>query len=896
MKRLVGLALLALTLAIPAMAQPSQWVLGRRGAMSSLKTKGESRPQRAVGDGLPSQRTCHTMEIDSALRARYPKLGTLDDFERDLRGAIESRRASGLMSDAVYRLPVIVHVVHNGEGIGQGSNISQAQVASQIAILNEDYRMLLGTPGHNNHPKGADVGIEFYLAAIGPDGRPLPEPGINRVNGGQAFWGHEDIQERLKPSTQWDPEKYLNIWVVRFDQQSGLLGYAQFPSLSGLDGMKPNEGSANTDGVVINYRAFGRTGAAQAPFDGGRTATHEIGHFLGLRHIWGDGDCTVDDFCDDTPEAGKPNYSCDATLNSCVGGDRDMIENYMDYTNDGCMNIFTSCQRERIRTVLERSPRRRELVRSEVETPGTKPIARFAASRQFACEGSSIVFRDESTNNPTSWDWTFFIDGEAIASFDTQNPSLTFSGGGVWDVQLIAANASGRDTMRVDNYVAIISSAPTALPFLETMEEQVVLPNWTVLNPDDDRTWSLSEDASSEIGTVSAKMDNYSLDDDPSGTIDGLISASLDLDATRFAELSFDVAYAQYEDEAELLSDTLAAFFTTDCGETWVPFWYKGGHELATSEPTEESFVPGDGEWRRERISLGFLNGRSDVHVALINYSSWGNNLYLDNILIADVDDGEAPLADFYASSELVCEGEVVAFTDASDGGPRTWRWTLPGATPSSSTEQHPRVIYEQPGSYRVTLEVTNANGSDMDVREGYIVVAERPDVVATASSTRIRMGESATLSAGGASVYFWSNGRDDAWVAGNSVTVSPITTTTYTVVGFSDDECPGIASVTVEVTDGPSSVETPSVASTALSIAPNPAIGEITLEMTLARRSSLEISICDMSGRVVTTLTDEADAGRYSRRLDVSSLSAGVYAVRVAGDGMTAMRRFVKR
>jgi PKD repeat protein len=896
MKRLARIALLALTLAAPAMAQPSSWNLGRREATSSMRTKGENRPQRGSLDGVPAQRTCTTMEVDSILRAQHPKLGTLDDFERSLRSAIEARRSSGLMSDAIYRIPIVVHVVHNGEAVGQGANISAAQVASQMAILNEDYRMIDGTPGHNNHPKGADVGIEFYLAQIGPDGHPLAEPGIDRVNGGQSFWTRDDIQEKLKPRTQWNPEKYLNIWVVKFDAQSGLLGYAQFPSLSGLDGMKPNEGSANTDGVVINYKAFGRTGAATAPFDGGRTATHEIGHWLGLRHIWGDGDCSVDDFCDDTPTAGKPNYSCDATLNSCPEGERDMIENYMDYTNDGCMNIFTSCQRERMRTVLERSPRRRELVKSEVGTPGTKPIAQFAASRQFACEGSSIVFNDQSTNSPTRWDWTFYIDGEAIAQFDTQNPSLTFTGSGVWDVQLVAANASGSDTMRIDNYVAIISSAPTALPFVEAMEDETALPGWTVLNPDDDRTWSLSNDASAGFGTTSAKMDNYSLDTDPSGTVDGLVSASIDLDASRYAELSFDIAYAEYEDATERLGDTLAIFFSTDCGESWVPFWYKGGHELATADPTEDAFVPADDEWRHERISLGFLNGRSDVHLALINLSSWGNNVYLDNIRIAADDDGAAPVADFYVASRTVCEQEIVALNDASEGSPREWHWTLPGATPSSSSEQHPRVIYEEPGTYPVTLEVTNANGSDTEVRNGYITIAPRPDVVALASTTRIRRGESATLSANGADVYFWSNGRDDEQVEGSVVTVSPQVTTTYTVIGFSDEECPGVASVTVEVLDGPSAVEMPAHVSVPMTVAPNPAIAEVVLEMNLARHSALTICVCDMSGRVVMTQEDEADAGRYARRLDVSHLPVGTYAVRVATAGSTAMQRFVKR
>jgi PKD repeat protein len=898
MKRLLLPALLALAIIAPAVAQPSSWSLARRASASvSLKTKGGERPpSRTSLDGVPLQRTCTTMEVDSILRLKYPKLGTLDDFERELHRAIDEKRASGLMSDAVYRIPIIVHVVHNGEAVGVGSNISAAQVASQIAALNEDYRMKDGTPGHNNHPKGADVGIEFYLAQIGPDGHPLPEPGIDRVNGGRAVWAKDDIQDLLKPRTQWDPEKYLNIWTVKFEESSGLLGYAQFPNLANIPGLDPNMGNAKTDGVVINYRAFGRTGAAQAPFDGGRTATHEIGHFLGLRYIWGDGDCSVDDFCDDTPDAGQPNYTCDASINSCPDGDRDMIENYMDYTNDRCMNIFTACQRERMRTVLERSPRRKGLVTSDVGTSGTKPLAHFAATRQFACEGSQITFNDQSTNSPTAWDWTFFVDGEPLAEFTDRNPTLTFTGGGVWDVQLIASNASGSDTLRIDNYIAIISSSMTPLDFGEDFEGGTALPNWITLNPDDDRSWVLSDDASANgDGTASAKMDNYSTDSDPSGTVDGLISAPFDLDASRYAELSFDLAYAEYEDETERLGDTLALFYSTDCGESWVPFWYKGGRELATASPTDASFIPTSGQWRHEKISLGFLNGRSDVHLALINLSNWGNNLYIDNLRVSE-EQSSAPRADFYVSSDAVCQGDAVAFSDASDGAPRSWSWSFPGGTPSTSAAQHPRVEYDGAGSYPVTLTVSNPNGTDSETRSGYITVSPRPEVAALASKTSIRAGESVTLSATGASVYFWSNGRDDEWVAGNVVTVAPVVTTTYMVTGFSDAACPGVASVTITVTGGPAAVEIPAHVSMPMTVAPNPASSDIVVAIDLPSVSDVAISIADMTGRVVLTLDDESASGRYERRIDVAELPAGAYAVRIATSRGTAMQRFVKR
>ncbi|MEM6629095.1 MAG: zinc metalloprotease [Bacteroidota bacterium] len=269
----------------------------------------------------------------------------------------------------IIRIPVVVHVIHNGEPVGTGPNINQAQVQSQIEVLNEDFRRKVGTNGFNDHPEGADTEIEFFLATEAPDGRRMAEPGIDRVDGGRNSWPkgpfRNPIDNSVKPQTIWPPDRYFNIWTVNFGGfvSRDLLGYAQFPSNSGLPGLNVNGGSASTDGIVVGYKYFGSSDKGNfpdlwAPFDKGRTTTHEVGHWLGLRHIWGDGDCTVDDFCTDTPNVGEPNIGCPMGARSC--GELSMIENYMDYTDDACMNVFTQDQKQRMLTVLRNSPRRRE--------------------------------------------------------------------------------------------------------------------------------------------------------------------------------------------------------------------------------------------------------------------------------------------------------------------------------------------------------------------------------------------------------------------------------------------------------------------------------------------------------------------------------------------------------
>ncbi len=323
---------------------------------------------------------CASTEYEVYLKSKNPNRFSTNDFEKWIAPKIilekkkKENESKGLRTMAVITIPVVVHIIHNGDVLGKDENIFDEQILSQIQVLNEDYRKKINTPGFNTNPVGADTEIEFALARRDPAG--VLTNGINRVNLGKESWLTSEIDAEVKPKTQWNPEKYLNIWVVKLSSTE-VLGYAQFPSASGLNGLDADEGDAVTDGVVIGYSYFGSStyfpaGTYSNFYDKGRTTSHEIGHWLGLRHIWGDGDCTVDDFCLDTPNSGQSNEGCPTNVDSCPSSPGlDMVENYMDYTDDACMNIFTNDQKTRMLTVINNSTRRAVLKTSDALMPGT---------------------------------------------------------------------------------------------------------------------------------------------------------------------------------------------------------------------------------------------------------------------------------------------------------------------------------------------------------------------------------------------------------------------------------------------------------------------------------------------------------------------------------------------
>ena len=263
---------------------------------------------------IPAQRTCGTAILPQQYETWVQSLSPQNSIKGQGQNSIQS----------IYYIPVIVHVIHNAENVNSvnassGNNLNAAQIQDQINILNKDFN---GTNADTNlipavfKPFLGKFQMYFCLAVVNPTGGVIAEPGIDRINRVTKGWTASPystnyVDGTIKPNSIWNPNFYMNIWVC--GMSGGILGYATFPvpGTSGLAGLTGSFGSATTDGVVILNTAFGSIGtaASNAPYNKGRTVTHEVGHWMGLRHIWGDGNCATD-YCNDTPIAQTSNFNC----------------------------------------------------------------------------------------------------------------------------------------------------------------------------------------------------------------------------------------------------------------------------------------------------------------------------------------------------------------------------------------------------------------------------------------------------------------------------------------------------------------------------------------------------------------------------------------------------------
>lgn len=610
-----------------------------------------------VGFASRAQDRCGTVEYSEKLQQQKASESTRQ-FEEWMRSKQLKRakdRGTHREQTATYQVPVVVHVIHNGEAEGTGTNISDAQIISQIDVLNKDYKRLnadaVNTPAMFL-PFAGVFDIEFVLAKRDPEG--LATIGIVREQGSQTSWTMRDNYE-LKETSYWPAEDYLNIWVCNI---TDYLGYAQFP-ISGLSGLENSSTNALTDGVVIAYRAFGSSddGAfdLDPDYNKGRTATHEIGHFFGLRHIWGDdaGACGGNgDYVADTPDQSSSTSGCVTSRTTCSNSN--MIMNYMDYTDDECMNLFTEDQVNRMITVIENSIRRESLLSSHaLEDPitvandgGIKSIVTPSLTQCSSTITPTVEIKNYGNNTITSIRVRLRVNSVIVESKDftvsldpLESETLTFTsrniGTGSVNVQFeVLQTNGGTDNGTYNNTESIQAFVPQAItvPFTEIFSSTPA--SWRIQNPDGLIAWA-NITAPNASPTNKAMYMNFYDYEDAEGEIDVLITPSIDLSSVPAAMLNFDVAYARYQSS----TDGLRVYVLTNCNQNVYDgtlIYNKSGSALSTASSTTSVFVPEDAsEWRTETISLQSFVGNPNVQLAFVGYNDFGNNVYVDNVGIS---------------------------------------------------------------------------------------------------------------------------------------------------------------------------------------------------------------------------------------------------------------------
>jgi hypothetical protein len=591
-----------------------------------------------------AQHRCGTVEYMKLLRQQKKIKQTDTQFEDWLlKRKLEQLRQfrTEQSHGGPYEIPVVVHVIHNGDAVGVDENISSAQINSQLNVINNDFKRLnadaVNTPAAFQ-PLAGSIDITFVLARSDPNG--LPTTGIVRLNGGQSSWSMFAEEAEYKALSYWPSEDYLNIWVIK--SASTLIGYAQFPVSDDIPGLEEfTDGIAATDGVVIDYMSFGSVDDGpfnlDPAYNKGRTLTHELGHFLGLRHLWGDDDNCATDYVSDTPPQ-------DIDTSGCPSGVRTdacsplapgyMYQNFLDYTNDACMNLFTDGQVDRMELVLSDPaiPRRLSLLTSPgllppscddldvaltaVVSPGVVTCNPFPQLNvqvlNLSCDPVTSLQIQFSVNGSSAVTTTF--SGLNIASGAThtlQCGSLSLSSAEN-EISLTVTQVNGQpDDQPANNSLQtgiLVDQSTDFVPLVQSFNDNS-FGYWSNFNPSAGAFWNLN-------GTSGDYRARYSASSAASGDRSWLVSPVLDFSTLTEASVFFDLSY-EWDGEN---SDTFEVYQSYDCGDTY----------SATSIALQGQQLQNASG--RKFLDLTPLVGGSNVRVAFVATSAGGSEIDVDNI------------------------------------------------------------------------------------------------------------------------------------------------------------------------------------------------------------------------------------------------------------------------
>lgn len=593
---------------------------------------------------------CATVAVLQDALERHPELKA--SFERSVQ---EVRQATMLRKDqpalreeaeTVY-VPIVFHIVLQNPAI-----VTDAQIRAQLDTLNVDFAGINADstkiPSYFK-PLFGKARIQFRLAQRTPNDEPAT--GINRYVTTKSSYAYTDNSLKYTASggaDAWDPSRYLNIWVTNIS--GGILGYATFPG-----------GSVTAEqGVVVLYSSL--PGGSAAPYNKGRTLTHEAGHYFFLYHIWGDEDgCSGTDYVDDTPNQSSESGGCPSGLvaDACApAATGKMYQNYMDYTDDACMVMFTQGQALRMETAI--NSYRASLLTSNgadpvvlkninaslrsIEEPAYRicnatfsPLVTLRNLGQQVLTSANI-YASIDGNTPVLTQWTGSL--ASRASLDVRlNPLTTPAGKHL--LQIVVTNPNGQtDEEQANDTVtsAFEYYPPVEPPFTESFEGSTFPPQgWDIVNPDGFFTWE-KVIGIAKTGNASVVIRNLAYEQN--GPKDYLRLPLVNIGTADSAFLTFQVAAAVQTDPSTTNNvwDTLQVLVSTDCGNTYTSLYKKWGSSLITRKTAvTTSFEPTASEWRKDSVNITPYIGMGPIMLAFLNSSEWENNIYLDDINVYKV-------------------------------------------------------------------------------------------------------------------------------------------------------------------------------------------------------------------------------------------------------------------
>jgi len=565
------------------------------------------------------------------------------DQEALMNAAVEYKYEDG-KKRAVIVIPIVFHILHEYGG----ENITDEQVYDQIRILNEDFNKKnadISAVVPQFKDIAADCAIEFRLATKDPLGNCTN--GIEHIYSPLTNYG-DDIAKL----NQWQRSKYMNVWVINrmAPSHQSAAGYAYYPSGVGGNGYF-------RDGIILIHQYIGSIGTA-SPYTS-RALTHEIGHYLGLPHVWGNnndaGQVCGDDGIQDTPVT-KGHTNCNKVLDDfCSPGTVENVQNYMDYSY--CSNMFTKGQSNVMHYNLEQpNSGRNNLYTDEnriitgtmydvIDPFVCAPVPEFTSNLKFVCLGETVQFKDYSTTSKVEkYLWSFT---DANKATDTvKNPLVTYNTPGWKDVTLTVKNKKGSNTYTMKNAVYVSPNyADFNGPKSQSFDNGPDF--WTAINPTENFARfekvsgvGISKSNCFRLNNFNPNAVNPKTIDDQlyydrlQLTKDFLITSSYDLGNTSNVSVSFDYSYGTRATVDTLIEETLSLYVSRNCGKTWTKLKTIAGTELSTAGYVGNSnFAPtSNAQWKTATVTVPVTSADKNIRFRFeFAASPYANNLYIDN-------------------------------------------------------------------------------------------------------------------------------------------------------------------------------------------------------------------------------------------------------------------------